>query len=76
MVPAAEEERPLRFSGRLVVNPAAPELDGLDRSLGIHSGFAVDVCSLTPAAAPEHRKMDGEDLASVTFGVQSDPDAG
>ncbi|MFI6794708.1 hypothetical protein [Streptosporangium canum] len=76
MVPAAEEERPLRFSGRPAVDPSAPELDGLDRSLDIHSSFAVDVHSLTPGRYTRTLEVDGRELASVTFGVRSDPDAG
>lgn len=76
MVPAAEEERPLRFSGRPAVNPADPELDGPARSLDTHSSSAVNVHSLTPGRYTRTLEVDGRKLASVTFGVRSDPDAG
>ncbi|MEU7984172.1 hypothetical protein AB0B56_04820 [Streptosporangium canum] len=76
MVPAAEEERPLRFSGRLAVNPADPELDGPARSLDTHSSSAVNVHSLTLGRYTRTLEVDGRELASVTFGVRSDPDAG
>ncbi|MGV9772922.1 DUF6941 family protein [Streptosporangium sp. NPDC003464] len=78
MVPAAEEERPLRFSGQLAVDPADAELDGLARSLDIHSSFAINVHSLSlgPGRYTWTLEVDGQELASVTFGVRPDPAAG
>ncbi|WP_433254013.1 DUF6941 family protein [Streptosporangium sp. CA-135522] len=77
MVSAAGRERPLRFSGQLAVNPADTELDELARSLDIHSSFAISVhsLSLAPGRYTWALEVDGEDLASVTFGVRADPDA-
>ncbi|MEV7012801.1 hypothetical protein [Streptosporangium sp. NPDC051022] len=71
--PFAGEEGALRFGGTLVVDLG----EGRDRERAenpeIHSGFAVSVPSLPlgPGRYTWTLEVDGDDLASVTFGVRA-----